>query len=101
MTTDITLFYFTSKPLCMENLVCKMQFNMQYVVADLAQIELTNVYFFLELDPPGAVAPRRLNFRGSLRLISARFLVPFPPSQNPLPAFPMSVALQIPQFSGL
>lgn len=58
-------------------------------------------YFFFELDPPGAFAPRRLYFRGSLRLISARFLVPFPPSQNPLPAFPMRVARQIPQFSGL
>lgn len=74
---------------------------MQYVLTNQALIKLTSVYFFLELDPPGAVAPRRLYFRGSLRLISARFLVPLPPSQNPLPAFPMSVALQIPQFSGL
>ena len=36
-----------------------------------------------------------------LRLIKARFLVPFPPSQNPLPALPISTALQMPQFSGL
>lgn len=47
MTIDITLFYFTSKPLCMENLVCKMQFNMQYVVADLAQIKFDKCLFFL------------------------------------------------------
>lgn len=60
----------------------------------------TDIYFFLELDPPGTVAPRRLYFLGSLRLMRARFLVPFPPSQNPLPAFPISVARQIPQFSG-
>lgn len=75
-------------------------------------------YFFLELDPPGAVAPTRLYLRGSasssvpnknnvgvkqipFRLIRARFLVPFPPSQNPLPALPTSTALQVPQFSGL
>ena len=76
------------------------------------------IYFrFDELDPPGTFPPRLLNLRGSktvstkihpntgkgyipFRLIRARFRVPFPPSQKPLPALPTSTALQIPQFSG-
>lgn len=57
-------------------------------------------HFFFEEEPPGVEPGRRLYFRGSFRLINTLLRVPFPPSQNPLPAFPMRTARQTPQFSG-
>ena len=86
-------------------------------------------YFLLDaLAATGMEPPRRLYFRGSvkvlateslkslvlvnthrntenilaipLRLMRTLSLVPFPPSQNPLPALPTSTEWQTPQSSG-
>lgn len=75
-------------------------------------------YFRFDELVAGVVPPRRLYFLGSkkqliidpiqgpnekslpFRLMSTLFLVPLPPSQNPLPALPTSVARHIAQSSG-